>query len=98
LLIVLTFCLDFTEIYLNFRDAFGRHDNAPKNLHNQSIDMILIDLVPSPGREKFRSSSIRVPNCMVMTAIGSSQIPHRTDITAGISFPFGAKAGANSIN
>jgi hypothetical protein len=35
---------------------------------------------------------------MVMTAIGSSKMPHWSDITAGISFPFGTKAGADSIN
>jgi hypothetical protein len=35
---------------------------------------------------------------VAMTAIGSSKMPHRTNITARISFPFGTKAGANSIN
>jgi hypothetical protein len=85
-------CPDLTEICVNLRDAFGRFGNAPKIF----IDIILTDLVTSAETEK-SGRSISVLNCVAMMAIGSSKMPHRTDITARISFLFGTNHGANSI-
>jgi hypothetical protein len=30
-------CPDFTEIYLNLRDAFGHHDQCAKNLRSKTL-------------------------------------------------------------
>jgi hypothetical protein len=90
-------CAQFVRILQRFALTYAMHSVVIGNAPKIFIDIILTDLVTSAEAEKFGSST-SIPNCVVMTAIGLSRMPHRTDITARISFLFGTKAGANSIS